>query len=210
MVTFEEWEPVYQEILDYFSFDRREDERAALILTTLTDQDNEGDLVHLIRERDVVICGNAPGLSKELDVMDSLEGTIIAADAATDVIVAHGIIPDIIVTDLDGADDVVTDLNRRGTIVVVHAHGDNIPLLKRWIPLLTGPLVCTTQAKPFANLHNYGGFTDGDRAVYLAHALGASSIHFIGFDLDDTRVDPMKRGKLIWARRLLADIGYIL
>lgn len=210
MVTFEEWEPVYQEILDYFFFNRREDERAALILTELTDRDDEWELVHRIRERNVIICGNAPVLSKELDMKGTLDGTIITADAATDVVVAHGIIPDIIVTDLDGADDVVADLNREGTVVVVHAHGDNIPLLKKWIPLLTGPLVCTTQARPFANLHNYGGFTDGDRAVYLADALGASSIHVLGFDLDDTHVDPLKRGKLIWARRLLADIGYTL
>jgi len=210
MVTYSRWEPVYQEILEYFSFDRTEDERAASILSHLTDRDDEETLAYLIKNKDVTICGNAPVLSDELDVAENIDGTIITADAATDIVTAHGIIPDIIVTDLDGADDIVADLNKKGTVVVVHAHGDNIFLLQKWIPLLTGPLVCTTQAKPFANLHNYGGFTDGDRAVYLADALGASSIRFLGFDLDDTDVDPIKRGKLIFARRLLADIGYIL
>jgi hypothetical protein len=30
----------------------------------------------------------------------------------------------------------------------------------------------------------------------------------VGFDLDDENVDPMKHGKLQWARKLLALIGH--
>jgi hypothetical protein len=99
-------------------------------------------------------------------------------------------------------------MNREGTVMVIHAHGDNIPLLLYWVPLFPGPVVGTTQARPFPPLHNFGGFSDGDRAAFAADALCAERIRFVGFDLDDPEVDPMKRGKLQWARRLLRLIGY--
>ncbi|MCK9276774.1 MAG: DUF115 domain-containing protein, partial [Methanoculleus sp.] len=113
-------------------------------------------------------------------------------------------------TDLDGATDVFIDLSRQGTVMVVHAHGDNIPLLRHWVPLLPGPLVATTQAAPLPHVYNFGGFTDGDRAVFAADDLGAASVRIIGFDLSDRNVDPVKRGKLFWAGELLRLIGYDL
>jgi len=73
-------------------------------------------------------------------------------------------------------------------------------------PPVRGPVVGTTQARPLQHVHNFGGFTDGDRAVFAAQSLGAASITLLGFDLDDTRVDPIKRAKLAWARRLLGQI----
>ena len=92
--------------------------------------------------------------------------------------------------------------------MVVHAHGDNLPLVRRWVPRFEGPLVLTCQSRPFAHVHNWGGFTDGDRAVFAADALGAARVIILGFDLDDKQVPPMKRGKLLWARRLLSLIGH--
>jgi len=94
-------------------------------------------------------------------------------------------------------------MNSEGTVIVVHAHGDNVPLLCHWVPQFRGPVVGTTQGRPLPHVHNFGGFTDGDRAVFAAQSLGAASIALLGFDLDDTRVDPIKRAKLAWARRLL-------
>ena len=43
----------------------------------------------------------------------------------------------------------------------------------------------TTQAQPIGNLYNFGGFTDGDRAIFLAVALGASEITLAGMDFGD-------------------------
>jgi hypothetical protein len=83
-----------------------------------------------------------------------------------------------------------------------------MPLLKHWVPRFKGPVVATTQSTPLPHVHNFGGFSDGDRAVFAADELGARAITIIGFDLDDKNVDPVKRGKLVWARRLLALIGY--
>jgi len=153
----------------------------------------------------VTVCGNAPCLIHEIG---RIEGSIFAADAASGVIWRSGIRPDAVFTDLDGATDDYIEMNSKGTIMVIHAHGDNIPLLLHWVPLFPGPVVGTTQARPSLPLHNFGGFSDGDRAAFAAQSLGAERILFVGFDLDDRDVDPMKRGKLQWARRLLRIIGY--
>lgn len=206
-MRFADWEPHYTAILEYFGFEREADEAAARLLGDLADRDDVGLLEALIRGRAVTVCGNAPCLLEELD---RVEGTVLAADAAAEVLVNHGIRPDAVFTDLDGATDAFIDLSRQGTVMVVHAHGDNIPLLRHWVPLLPGPLVATTQAAPLPHVHNFGGFTDGDRAVFAADELGAARVRIIGFDLADRNVDPVKRGKLYWAGELLRLIGHDL
>ncbi|WP_292731875.1 6-hydroxymethylpterin diphosphokinase MptE-like protein [Methanoculleus sp.] len=206
-MRFADWEPHYTAILEYFGFEREADEAAARLLGDLADRDDVGLLEALIRGRAVTVCGNAPCLLEELD---RVEGTVLAADAAAEVLADHGIRPDAVFTDLDGATDAFIDLSRQGTVMVVHAHGDNIPLLRHWVPLLPGPLVATTQAAPLPHVHNFGGFTDGDRAVFAADELGAARVRIIGFDLADRNVDPVKRGKLYWAGELLRLIGHDL
>ena len=204
-MEFKAWEPHYGEILSYFGFDRAGDEEAARLLASLMPRDNLLSLAALTCDNPVTVCGNAPCLKDELG---KINGVVFAADAASDVLDSHGIRPDAVFTDLDGASDRLLVLNKEGTIVVVHAHGDNIALLKHWVPLFKGPLVATTQSPPLPHVHNFGGFSDGDRAVFAADELGAEQITLIGFDLDDKDVEPVKRGKLIWARKLLALIGH--
>jgi hypothetical protein len=204
-MDFRDWEPHYREILEYFGFDRAADEEAARLLASLMTRDNLLSLAALTCDNEVTVCGNAPCLKNELG---KIRGIVFAADAASDVLDAHGIRPDAVFTDLDGATDRLIGLNEEGTIVVVHAHGDNMPLLRHWVPRFKGPVVATTQSAPLPGVHNFGGFTDGDRAVFAADELGAASVTLAGFDLDDANVEPMKRGKLMWARKLLALIGY--
>lgn len=204
-MDFADWEPHYREILDYFGFDREGDEEAARLLSALLDRDNLLSLASLTDGNGVTVCGNAPCLRDELG---RISGIVFAADAAAEVLDSHGIFPDAIFTDLDGATDRFLELNNEGTIVVIHAHGDNMPLLRHWVPRFKGKVVGTTQSAPLPHVYNFGGFTDGDRAVFAADELGASHITLVGFDLDDENVDPMKRGKLFWARKLLALIGH--
>lgn len=203
-MNFEDWEPIYQEIVEYFGIERGEDERAAEILSGLLPRDDLMHLEEVCRDRNVCVCGNAPCLAREIPLV---KGTVFAADAASLVLYSHGICPDAIFTDLDGATDEFLEMNRRGAIVVVHAHGDNIPLLRYWVPRFSGPIVGTTQSRPLPRVHNFGGFTDGDRAAFTAHSLSASSITILGFDLQDPDVDHMKKGKLYWAEKLLALLG---
>jgi len=207
-MEFSAWEPHYREILAYFGFSREDDEKAAWILSELIGRNDDlAALSRLVNGRDVAVCGNAPDLARELSRIPA-GSVVLAADAAADVLFTHGIRPDAVFTDLDGATDLLFKMNRAGTIVVVHAHGDNIPLLRHWVPRLQGPLVATTQSTPLPHVHNFGGFSDGDRAVFAADALGAKKITLVGFDLDDKNVDPVKRGKLMWAKKLLALIGH--
>jgi uncharacterized Rossmann fold enzyme len=74
---------------------------------------------------------------------------------------------------------------KRGAIMVVHAHGDNIDMIKKMVPKFR-KVVGTTQVMPLANVHNFGGFTDGDRAVFLAEEFGAKKVVLVGMDLGDS------------------------
>jgi uncharacterized Rossmann fold enzyme len=204
---FEDWEPYYLRILAHFSFDRAKDEEAAILLARLLARDDLPLLEGILRGRPATVCGNGPNLGEELG---RIRGTLIAADGAANRLYARGLRPDAIVTDLDGATDAFLRMNQGGTVIVVHAHGDNMALLRSWVPRFSGPLVGTTQARPFDGIYNFGGFSDGDRAVFLAHALGASEVVLAGFFLDDPGVDPVKRDKLLFARELLRLAGHDL
>jgi hypothetical protein len=111
-----------------------------------------------------------------------LNKVLIAADGATSAVLRYRT-PDIMVTDLDG--NVKDQLKEwgLGSWMVVHAHGDNIAQVRKIAPLLKSNVIGTTQVKPFGKLFNFGGFTDGDRAAFLAHELGASKIYLAGMDL---------------------------
>ncbi|MCR3882808.1 MAG: DUF115 domain-containing protein [Methanothrix sp.] len=218
-MRFEEWDPIYREILEEFGFSRDEDEAAALLLKGLLSVGGGDlsleDLDSMIRGRRVLVCGNGPGLALELGAIleegpmvrpgaSRDEGlVVIAADGATTPLLAAGVVPDVIVTDLDGLLPDIVAASERGSAVVVHAHGDNVAALLEYVPRLR-KVLATTQAAPLEGVYNFGGFTDGDRAVFLARHFGAEEIRLIGFDYDDPAVTPKKKKKLAWARRLVA------
>ena len=206
-MDFDSWEPTYLKILADFGFSRKGDERAALILSKMLEKErDETDgilaLANLIYGKDILVCGNAPILANELNLIDTGDYVIITADGATAVLLDRGIVSDIIVTDLDG--DVKKEIaaNKKGALAIVHAHGDNIDQIKKYVPLLR-EVIGTTQSTPLDNVYNFGGFTDGDRCVYLAKEFGAASITLVGFDFDDVDVSDMKKKKLKWAKLLI-------
>ena len=204
---FETWEPLYQAILEDFGFSRRRDEEAAKLLMDLL-RGRESPLLAaegLLSGRRVVICGNAPCLARQLEERHCKledDAALLAADGATAVLLEHGMVPDILVTDLDGPFPAILKASQMGCIVVVHAHGDNLTALERYVPLLER-VIGTVQCRPPQGLYNFGGFTDGDRAVFLAQEMGAASIELFGFDFDDQSVTPRKKKKLAWARKLI-------
>ena len=206
-MRLESWEPLYLAILEDFGFSRRRDEEAAELLRELL-QGRENSLLAaeaLLSGRRAVICGNAPCLARELENMRDGEvdsAVFLAADGATASLLEHGILPAIVVTDLDGPFPAILEANKLGSIVVVHAHGDNLEALKKYVPLLDR-VIGTVQCQPPEGLYNFGGFTDGDRAVFLAREMGAASIELVGFDFDDQTVTPRKKKKLAWARKLI-------
>lgn len=206
-MKFKDWEPIYRSILDDMGFDREKDEQAALLLSGLLEikarKKDEvvgiGSLRRAIKGRDVLVCGRAPKLEDDIKITDFKKYVTIAADGAASILMNSGITPDIIVTDLDGN---MEDEARAGAIMVVHAHGDNMEALRKEVPRLK-KVIGTTQAKPLKNVYNFGGFTDGDRSVFLAKEMGARSITLIGFDFRDENVSPLKKKKLVWAEKLI-------
>jgi uncharacterized Rossmann fold enzyme len=210
-MKFEEWEPVYELVLKDMNFERLYDERAALILSKLLEikarrkmpEVIEIDVLrNAISGKDILVCGKAPKLVNEIKNVDFKKYVTIAADGATSVLMKNGIVPDIIVTDLDGNMDDEVRANKQGAIMVVHAHGDNMDALSEEVPRLKR-VIGTTQSKPLDNVYNFGGFTDGDRCVFLAQEFGARSITLIGFDFMDMNVTSLKRKKLVWAEKLI-------
>jgi uncharacterized Rossmann fold enzyme len=71
--------------------------------------------------------------------------------------------------------------------MLVHAHGDNLEAIKENVPDLKGAVLGTTQTDPASggNLDNFGGFTDGDRAAFVAQHFGAVRIVLLGFDFNE-------------------------
>lgn len=205
-MRFDDWEPVYKLILEDMGFDRAKDEQAALLLSGLLADKKDiaeiKDLQKKIKGKDVLVCGKAGTLAKEIKSIDFKKYVTIAADGATSILMEHGITPDIIVTDLDGNIDDEARAGELGAILVVHAHGDNMEALRKEVPRLKN-VIGTAQSAPLKNVHNFGGFTDGDRSVFLAKEFGAKTITLAGFDFKDESVTPLKKKKLVWAEKLI-------
>ena len=207
-MDFEEWEPVYEQILVDFGYDRREDERARDVLAGMVSSSKRRDQRAVFSGLDftdetVAIAGAASTLEDELDVVETATSIVAASDAARR-LGAVGFDVDCMVTDLDKSPSTARRLTVEGTPVAVHGHGDNVPLLESHVPTFdVDSVIATTQARPSGPVRNYGGFTDGDRAAFLADALGAERLVFPGWNFDDVTVSAEKRRKLDWAARLL-------
>ena len=205
----EDWEPIYSEILKDMGYDRASDENSAKVLRTLM---LNADLIteDEVDVKDTVsIFGAADSLSSDIE-RKRPEGTLISAGSATSVVMSKGILPDIVVTDLDGDIDSQIEASREGAVTLIHAHGDNIDLIMRYAKEFTGKVILTTQSRPDMVLYNFGGFTDGDRAVCFARHMGAKRILLYGFDFDNPSdkdgSDPaVKMKKLSWAKRIIGD-----
>jgi uncharacterized Rossmann fold enzyme len=200
-VNFERWEPVYEAIRAEFGYERVDDERARDELAALAEP---FDLDRFeIEGETVAIAGAAPVLRDELDRARNADAVFAASNAA-DLLLRRGIDVDCMVTDLDKAPGTAADLTHAGTPIAVHAHGDNRGAIRGWVPeMATERVLPTTQVEPRPPVINVGGFTDGDRAAFLADHLGAGRLRFPGWDFDDPGVGAEKRRKLQWAARLL-------
>lgn len=205
-MELQKWERIYEEILRDMGYDRSSDESSARLLKTLTqmsDLIDDDDIYDLMKDTVAIIGPAEPDLS-------GLDGkTVIAAGSATATVMAS-LVPDIVITDLDGDIQSQIDASDRGAVTFIHAHGNNSDLIMRYAKEFRGPIILTTQATPDNVIRNYGGFTDGDRAVCIARHFGASEIELRGFDFDTPTVkdgsDPeTKKRKLAWARRIIMD-----
>lgn len=192
MIDFKKWEKYYIKILDDFGFKREDDEKSASCLNEILskrDYLSFNDLKNkslLKTKHDFIVFGAGPSIKKHALYLKkhskySKNYIIIAADGATSALLEEDIIPDIIVTDLDGKIEDLLKANLKGSIFIIHAHGNNLDLIKKYTNNFN-KVLGTTQSIPNENVYNFGGFTDGDRAVFLAIALGGKKILLGGMD----------------------------
>lgn len=209
------WAPQYELIRRAFGFDFAREEVAARRLTELLPLsagiDPLGRIGRRLSGSEAIVVGRAPrgGPPPVWRIPPTpRRPTIVAADGASEICLNAGLVPDVIVTDLDGPVASEVTANERGSFTVVHAHGDNVPRLEEWVGQFPGELAGSWAGPPTETLFDVGGFTDGDRAAYLASAVGASRVLLWGFDFKTVEVtDPAKnerkRRKLGWADRAL-------
>jgi len=178
------WKKWYSNILKEFEYDEKKDKEAAIILNSILKRSNiNNEILNLIKNKTVFVIGSGPSLSTAIPKLKNLKKSIkIAADSSVKPLVDNGIIPDIVITDLDGDENSLKKIATK-SIFVVHAHGDNISKLK--FSKKFKKCIGTTQSKPFSKIQNFGGFTDGDRGVFLANHFGAKKIILFGMDFGE-------------------------
>lgn len=192
-MKFSEWELWYKKILDDFRFSKKVDEKSANLLSNILKREGSIKLENLVNNlptkkvaiKNFIVFGAGPSIKSHIkyikENLDINDYILIAADGSTTALLEEKIIPDIVVTDLDGKLEDLLLANDLGSFFVIHAHGNNSDEILKHTSKFK-KVLGTTQSKPVANLYNFGGFTDGDRAVFLAIALGAEKIFLAGMD----------------------------
>ena len=176
------WGERYLSILKELNYSEKKDKESAIILDSILKKTDTIEKVReIIQGKTVFVIGSGPSLSIAIPKLKKLKKSIkIAADSSLKPLIDNGIIPDIIVTDLDGNEDTIKKISKTKSIFVIHAHGDNIEKLQ--IVKKMKNCIGTTQTNPFNKVQNFGGFTDGDRGVFLASYFNAKKIILFGMD----------------------------
>jgi uncharacterized Rossmann fold enzyme len=216
---YKDWEPIFEKIAEDFNYKLEDDMKSAKFLNKKL-QDKKtfsiNKLEELVKKKIIVVFGAGPSLESSIlkykkDFSDKI---LIAADGSTSALLENDILPDIIVTDLDGKISDQIKANSEGSLTIIHAHGNNFARIKKHINDFNGDILGTTQInpEPFNKLFNFGGFTDGDRAIYLADHFHAKKICLIGFDYNgeigkyafsEYKNKYMKLKKLKWCKYLI-------
>jgi uncharacterized Rossmann fold enzyme len=176
------WGKKYIEILKKFNYSRKGDEESARVLNSILKRKFPiKKLEEKISNQTVFVVGAGSSLVSSIPILKKYKNiTKIVADGATRALIENKMTPDIVVTDLDGDPKFLKKASKSGAIMVVHSHGDNIEKLHLASEFRS--CIGTTEGRTFGNIHNFGGFTDGDRCVFLARYFKAKKIILFGMD----------------------------
>lgn len=228
-MEWEHWKHKYFQIVSDFGYDPQKDLEAALVLNDLLKNKMKNEdfiaLKRLIQDEIIFIYGCGPSLPHHLTklVNSSLHlknFTHIVADGATTALLEFNIKPNIIITDLDGRIPDLITANKQGAIVLIHAHGNNLKAINQNFTLFPRKILGSTQNQPLSRVKNYGGFTDGDRCIFLASKMECSKVFLFGFDfgtiigkyskpymIKDEVANEIKIKKLQWAQNLISELA---
>jgi uncharacterized Rossmann fold enzyme len=225
-MDWSDWQPAYLAIADRLDLSIDADRKATALLTKLLKDIDPAPLLDQLRNkiqnRIVVVCGAGPSLGRQLgEVMSSREtsdAVYVAADGAASAFLELGRECDVLVTDLDGNNDDLETMIDRGALPIIHAHGDNMDKVERFVPGLRKTLG-STQVEPTDRVFLWGGFTDGDRACHIVLHYAPKRLILVGMDfgnvvgrwskpnrLSHFQADRRKRIKLEIAEQLISGL----
>jgi len=203
IINRDEWLKLYGLIKEHIpSLNYSMDQESTDILSELLSR-HSGRITHVelfdkLKSRRLgVVVGCGGNIYRELALLttirDQLDFVTIAAGSTVRLLHDKGINPDVVVTDLDGDVNSLINASRRGAIVVIHAHGDNIEEVYKYTPLIQGSVIGSTQVEPRPFVYNFGGFTDGDRGLFILYHAGVTKAILVGFDFEKPHACPGKQ-----------------
>jgi len=193
------WWPLQEEINSQFGFSKSREEVSSRLISRLYKP--RGNLSKLLSGNPVTIVG--AGIT---DTDKIPQGVLIAADGAVSACLERNLIPDIVVTDLDGNLPEMVWANKKGSKMVVHAHGDNLSRIFEFSSEIQAISLTTTY--PSSTTECWGGFTDGDRSLMMSLSMGSGLVSLVGFNFQKVgdytgKFSPKKLQKLSWARKIV-------
>ncbi|UCG03528.1 MAG: DUF115 domain-containing protein [Candidatus Heimdallarchaeota archaeon] len=200
-MNWPDWKESYYQIMEKLDFDTEADIQSVKLLEKYLikfNSDKKKDILSklkIFQEQPVIIAGAGPSLKKDFSrvfigpylkkILRDFK--IITVDGATTLFKENNVVPSLVVTDLDGDLDAISWAIQKGTLALIHAHGDNQQQISSFFQknsdfIFKTDVWGTAQCEPGQFLFNFGGFTDGDRAIFLAFHFQSPLIGLIGFD----------------------------
>ena len=206
-MTIRGWKTRYREIRNVFGYRKYDDLISAKKLNSKIGKRYPlSNIKKTIRGQTVFIIGAGPSLSRSISTLKKYQNiTKIVADGAVQALIEHKIKPQILVTDLDGDIASIKKIGRTKIPIIIHAHGNNYDKLDIVSKLQNK--IGTTQTEKFGKLENFGGFTDGDRCVFLAENFHAKKIILFGMDFGD-KIGKYSKKKVIDRKTKLKKLEY--
>ena len=206
-MTIRGWKTRYREIRNVFGYRKYDDLISAKKLNSKIGKSYPlSNIKKTIRGQTVFIIGAGPSLSRSISTLKKYQNiTKIVADGAVQALIEHKIKPQILVTDLDGDIASIKKIGRTKIPIIIHAHGNNYDKLDIVSKLQNK--IGTTQTEKFWKLENFGGFTDGDRCVFLAENFHAKKIILFGMDFGD-KIGKYSKKKVMDRKTKLKKLEY--
>jgi 2-amino-4-hydroxy-6-hydroxymethyldihydropteridine diphosphokinase len=197
------WSHKSLEVIRSLDLNTAEDRKATLVLDRLLAARDLKPVQDAIQGRPVIVFGCGPSLENDLNKVweagVNKRCACVAVDGAAKALLQYGIVPQINVTDLDGDIPSILRANYYGCLTMVHAHSQNIVTMIKVVPQFRGAVWGTTHSDPTEKVHNFGGYTDGDRAVSIVLRFNPQYIVLAGMDFGSVvgvysgTYDPVKK-----------------
>ncbi len=196
-MLWSDWKNSYNEIVAELGLDAKADEKTSSLLDEFFCKLNSDkkkfiqQRLNQVFQKPVIIFGAGPSLNQDFNNMLTSKINpklqLISVNGATTLFKMKKVIPSVVISDLDGDLSTIKWAIENGALTLIHAHGDNYDLIYGFIKenheiISRFDVWGTTQCKPRDSLLNFGGFTDGDRAIFIAFHFQSPLIGLVGFD----------------------------